>query len=95
MKPAFLLLRNLYKKDRLGSFAEEGKCSLCRKKGGVFLVELQIPSFSKGIAQKDAPVCYGCLKAIHEIYIGYSREQEELEHEKGRIHGHEHVYDHA
>ncbi len=58
-------------------------------------MELQIPSFSKGIVQKDAPVCSDCLKAIHEVYLGHNREQEELEHEQGRIHGHEHVHEHT
>jgi F420H2 dehydrogenase subunit O len=77
------------------TLCRRGKCSLCRKKGGVFLVELQIPSFSKGVVQKDAQVCSDCLKAIHEVYITYNREQEELEHEQGRIHGHEHVHDHV
>ncbi len=34
------------------TLCRRGKCSLCGRKGGVFLVELQIPSFSKGIVKR-------------------------------------------
>ncbi|MDR7666548.1 F420H2 dehydrogenase subunit FpoO [Methanosarcina sp. Z-7115] len=68
-----------------------GKCSLCGKKGRVFPVELQIPSFSKGIVKKDAPVCSNCLKAVDETYVRYKRKQI---NENECIHGHEHVHEH-
>ena len=67
----------------------KGKCSLCGRKNRVFPVELQIPSFSKGIVKKDVPVCSKCLEAVDEAYVRYKREE---------IGGHgneqEHVHEH-
>ncbi|MGB9929992.1 MAG: F420H2 dehydrogenase subunit FpoO [Methanosarcina sp.] len=77
------------------TLCRKGKCSLCKKKGGVYLVELQIPNFSKGVVRKDAPVCSACLEAVNEAYIRYKKEQIMEDHEQGRIHGHEHVHDHV
>jgi hypothetical protein len=70
------------------------KCALCGRKGRVYPVELQIPSFSKGVVKKQANVCTICLESVNEAYIRFKREQLEEAHEEGRIHGHEHVHEH-
>jgi hypothetical protein len=74
------------------TLCRRGKCSLCGRKGGVFLVELQIPSFSKGVVTMNAPVCSKCLESINEAYIRHKREQLD---EQGHIHIQEHVQEHV
>lgn len=81
-------------KGKNETVCRRGKCFLCRKKGGVTPVELQVPDFSKGIVKKDASICSKCLESINEAYIKFKREQLEEAHEEGRIHGHEHVHEH-
>ena len=38
-------------------------------------MELQIPSFSKGIVKKEVNVCSKCLEAVNEAYIRFKREE--------------------
>nr|WP_292381534.1 F420H2 dehydrogenase subunit FpoO [Methanosarcina sp. UBA289] len=70
------------------------KFALCGRKGRVYLVELQVPAFSKGIVKKEANVCPVCLDEINEAYIRFKREHIEQSHEEGHIHGHKSVYKH-
>jgi len=67
------------------------KCVLCGKKCRVYPVELQVPSFSKGIVKRDVTVCTNCLEFINEAYIRHKREKLD---EDGCIYEHEHVHEH-
>jgi len=67
--------------------------ALCGRKGSVFPVKVQIPDFSKGVIINEKNVCSKCLEAVNEAYLGYQREEIEID-EEGHMHGHEHVHEH-
>jgi len=47
----------------------KNKCSLCRRRNNVFLVEVKIPDYSKGVVTRDKNLCSKLLEAVDEVYI--------------------------
>lgn len=46
-----------------------GKCDLCGTTLDLYPVEIEIPSFSKGVDPAVAQLCKGCLEASSKVHV--------------------------
>jgi len=62
------------------SSSSDGKCNLCGSKTRIYPVDIEIPSFGKGVDPTKVNICKDCLEACSEAYIKKQNEPESEHH---------------